>query len=266
ATDFGIMKTNDNGFISSFIEKPNRELLPQWISEVSDEMKKEQRVYLASMGIYIFNRKLLFDLLQKEKADATDFGREIIPQSIDARRVAAYQYEGYWTDIGNITSFFEANLALTDEVPRFNLFDNRRFIYTHARMLPPSKISGSTMKETMIAEGCIIHASTIERAVIGNRSRIGKDSTIVNSYIMGNDYFETIEEITKAMNDGKPLMGIGNRCYIRNAIIDKNCRIGNEVRINGGIHLADADDKLLTVKEGIVVVKKDAVIPNGFSI
>jgi len=266
ATDFGIMKTNRRGFISSFIEKPNRELLPQWISDVSNEMKKEERLYLASMGIYIFNRKLLYDLLMKEKVGATDFGKEIIPQSIDACRVAAYQYEGYWTDIGNITSFFEANLALADEVPRFNLFDNKRFIYTHARMLPPSKISGSSLKETVIAEGCIIHASNIERAVIGNRSRIGKDSSIVNSYIMGNDYFETIEEISKAMNEGKPLMGIGGRCYIRNAIIDKNCRIGNEVRINGGSHLPDVDTELLTVKEGIVVVKKDAVIPNGFSI
>jgi glucose-1-phosphate adenylyltransferase len=266
APDFGIMKTNDDGFISSFIEKPKKELLPQWVSEVSEEMKTAKRLYLASMGIYIFNRKLLRDLLLKENSEATDFGKEIIPLSIDKLKVAGYQYEGYWTDIGNIPSFFEANLALTDEVPLFNLFDNKRFIYTHPRMLPTSKISGTTMEATIIAEGCIVRANRIERAVIGNRSRIGVGTTIVNSYLMGNDFFETLEEIARALAEGKPPMGVGDRCYIHNTIIDKNCRIGNDVRIMGGNHLPDADTDLLTIKSGIVVIKKDAVLPNGFTI
>ena len=201
-----------------------------------------------------------------EQKESTDFGKEIIPQSIGKLKLLSYQHEGYWTDIGNISSFFDANLSLTDEVPQFNLFDSKRSIYTHARMLPPAKVSGTTLKATMIADGCIIRASTIERAVIGTRTRIGKGSSVVNSYIMGNDSYETLEEIARAKEEGKPIMGIGDNCYIRNAIIDKNCRIGNDVQIMGGTHIPDGDTDILTVKDGIVVVKKDAVIPDGFAI
>src|SRR6185503_8182450 len=136
--------------------------LPEWVSETGDLMKVKGRNYLASMGIYIFNRKLLFDLLTTEYPDATDFGKEIIPQSIEKYKVASYQYEGYWTDIGNTYSFFEANLNLTADLPEFNLFDNSKAIYTRARMLPPAKISGTTLEKTLIAEGCIINASRIE--------------------------------------------------------------------------------------------------------
>jgi glucose-1-phosphate adenylyltransferase len=266
APEFGILKSDDENAITSFIEKPKKELLPEWVSDTGDEMKAQGRNYLASMGIYIFNRKLLFDLLNIDKKDATDFGKEIIPHCIDKYKVVSYQYGGYWTDIGNIYSFFEANLALTLEIPLFNLFDNRNVVYSRARMLPPAKISGTTLERTLIAEGCIINASRVENSVIGIRSRIGQGSTIVSCYMMGSDYYETLDELSHNAQRQVPKLGIGDRCYIRNVIIDKNCRIGNDVRINGGSHLADADHSLYTVKDGIVVLKKGAVLPDGFVI
>jgi glucose-1-phosphate adenylyltransferase len=266
APEFGILKTNDQNDITSFIEKPAKELLPEWVSDTGAEMKQQGRNYLASMGIYIFNRKLLFSLLEEEKKDATDFGKEIIPTSIEKYKVISYQYEGYWTDIGNIYSFFEANLALTDELPPFNLFDNQKVVYSRARMLPPAKISGTTLEKTIVAEGSIISASRIENSVVGIRSRIGHGSTVVSCYIMGNDYYETLAEIEHNTERGIPKIGIGERCYFKNVIVDKNCRIGNDVRINGGEHLTPTDHALYTVKDGIVVIKKGAILPNGFSI
>ncbi len=266
ATEFGILKSNEDHLITSFIEKPKRDLLADWVSDTGAEMQAKGRIYLASMGIYIFNRKLLFDLLNDIYKDATDFGKEIIPHSIEKHKVLSYQYDGYWTDIGNIHSFFEANLALTADVPEFNLFDNQKAVYTRARMLPPAKISGTTLEKTIIAEGCIINASRIENSVVGIRTRIGSGTTVVSSYIMGSDFFETMEDMKNSTSRGIPKIGIGERCYIRNTIIDKNCRIGNDVRINGGIHLENADHSLYTVKEGIVVVKKGAILPDGFVI
>lgn len=265
APEFGILKSGD-GLIKSFIEKPKKELLADWVSDTGEEMKAQGRNYLASMGIYIFNTKLLYDLLRNEYKDATDFGKEIIPNSIEKYKVASYQYEGYWTDIGNIYSFFEANLDLTKDIPLFNLFDNDRNIYTRPRMLPPAKISGTTLEKALIAEGSIIHASRLENSVIGIRSRIGNGSTVVSTYMMGNDYYETLNDIVDVSSNGLPLLGVGDRCYIKNAILDKNVRIGNDVRINGGTHLENVDHALYTVKDGIVVVKKGAVIPNGFVI
>ncbi|MEY2835033.1 MAG: hypothetical protein RLZZ557_695 [Bacteroidota bacterium] len=266
ATEFGIMKKGDDGIISSFIEKPSMKLLEDWESNTGEAMKKQGRNYLASMGIYIFGRKVLFDLLQDEFKDATDFGKEIIPYSISKHNVVSYQYEGYWTDIGNIHSFFEANLALTQDMPEFNLFDNDKSIYTRPRMLPPAKISGTTLEKTIIAEGCIINASRVEHSVLGIRTRIGYGTTVVSCYIMGTDFFETLDEMNNSERNGLPKLGIGERCYIKNAIIDKNCRIGNDVRINGGVHLPNGDHSLYTIKDGIVVVKKGAVIPDGFVI
>jgi glucose-1-phosphate adenylyltransferase len=259
ATGFGILKANDENVITSFIEKPDASLLPEWTSEVSEDMKNQGRNYLASMGIYIFNRDLLIELMKNP--DTIDFGKEIIPQSIDAHKTLSYQYEGYWTDIGTVESFFEANLGLTDSIPQFDLYDNNRRIYTHARMLPTTKVTGTLLDKAVVSEGCIISATKIERSVIGIRSRIGKESTIINTYMMGNDYFETLEEINK--NKIEILMGIGERCFIKNCIIDKNCRIGDDVKINGGPHLEDIETDTYCVKDGIVVVKKDAIIPKN---
>lgn len=260
ATSFGIMKTNEENVITSFIEKPSLDLLPDWTSEVSPKMKAEGKHYLASMGIYIFNRDLLIKLMANP--ETIDFGKEIIPQSIGSHKTISYQYEGYWTDIGNIDSFFEANLGLTDSIPKFNLYDRLQRIYTRARILPTSKIAGSELDRAVIAEGCIIHADRIEKSVIGIRSRIGKGTSVISTYMMGSDSYESLEDIEQ--NNIETLMGIGERCHVQNAIIDKNCRIGDDVTINGGDHLKDDETDTYFVKDGIVVIKKGATIPSGF--
>ncbi len=264
APEFGILKTDEENFISSFIEKPSVDILPEWVSDTGVIMQHQGRNYLASMGIYIFNKQVLNTLLKDRYPNATDFGKEIIPNSIAEFKVSSYQYEGYWTDIGNIHSFFEANLALTQDIPLFNLFDNNNVVYTRARMLPPAKISGTTLEKTLIAEGSIINASRLEHCVVGIRSRIGYGTTVVSSYIMGNDFYETLEVMEESVKKGIPKIGIGERCYIKDAIIDKNCRIGNDVRIIGGPHLENSDHPLYSVKDGIVVVKKGAILNDGF--
>ncbi|MBC5842001.1 glucose-1-phosphate adenylyltransferase [Flavobacterium sp. F-380] len=264
APEFGILKTNSDNCIESFIEKPANELLPDWESDVSDQMKAEGKHYLASMGIYIFNRKLLVDLMSNP--DTKDFGKEIIPQAVGNKKILSYQYEGYWTDIGNIDSFFEANIGLTDDVPKFNLFDNDNKIFTRPRLLPPSKFNKTMLDKSIMSEGCIVNAKEIKGSVIGIRARIGQGTIIENSYIMGNDFYQSIEEMENDLDSGRMLVGIGERCFISNALVDKNCRIGNDVQIKGGKHLADASEELYAIKEGIVVIKKGAVIPNNFTI
>ncbi|PSG90334.1 glucose-1-phosphate adenylyltransferase [Aurantibacter aestuarii] len=261
ATSFGILKTNDENVITSFIEKPDASVLPEWSSDVSDEMKAQNRNYLASMGIYIFNRELLIELMKNP--DTIDFGNEIIPQSINKVKVLSYQFEGYWTDIGNIDSFFEANIGLTDDIPQFDLYDRDNSVYTRARILPTSKISGTRLEKAVIAEGCIINAESITKSVIGIRSRIGDESVISNTYMMGSDYYQTLDEIE---NDTIVAKGIGKRCHISYAILDKNCSIGNNVIIKGGKHLKDEETDNYLIKDGIVVIKKNAVIPNGFQL
>jgi len=266
APEFGILKTDTDNYITAFIEKPAKELLPVWESETGPEMKAQGRKYLASMGIYIFNRKLLFDQLLEDKREATDFGKEIIPGSINTGKVVSFQYDGYWTDIGNIYSFYEANLALTLEIPPFNLFDNNKSIFSRARMLPPMKIGKTLVEHSILAEGSIIDASRIVSSVIGIRTRIGKGTEIISSYIMGSDYYETIPEMAHSLERNIPKLGIGENCKIENAIVDKDCRIGNNVSITGGTHLADTDHALYTVKDGIIVIKKRAILPDGFVI
>ncbi len=266
APEFGILKSDSDNVITTFIEKPSKELLGDWVSDTGEVMQSKGRNYLASMGIYVFNKEVLFQLLNEIHPVATDFGKEIIPDSIANYKVLSYQYDGYWTDIGNIYSFFEANIALTDDIPPFNLFDSTQTVYTRSRMLPPAKISGTMVNKAIIAEGSIIHAAAITQSVIGIRSRIGKDSIIKNSYIMGCDYYETIEQIQAKNKKGQPILGIGERCVIEDAIVDKNCSIGNDVHIKGGAHLEKTEHPLYTIKDGIIVIKKGAVIPNGFMI
>ncbi len=263
APDFGILKTNSQQEITSFIEKPSTDQLSGWSSEVSPEMKDKGRIYLASMGIYIFNRDLLIQLMSNP--DTKDFGKEILPQAIGTHKIHSYEYSGYWTDIGNIDSFFEANLGLTDPVPEFNLFDSANRIYTRPRILPPTKISGETVLDrSIVAEGCIIDSTKIVRSVIGIRSRIGKDSQISNSYLMGNDWYQNMGETDTMDANHEINIGIGERCVIDNTIVDKNCRIGDDVVLKGGSHLTDQNNDLFTVKDGIIVVKKGAVLPDGF--
>jgi glucose-1-phosphate adenylyltransferase len=262
ATGFGIMKVDDAGNIPRFIEKPKADQLPDWVSEVSAANKKRGRQYMASMGIYIFSRKALEDLFE-EYPTAMDFGKEIIPAAIEGgRKVAAYQYEGYWTDIGTIRSFFDANLELTDHIPSFNLFDSRQRVYTRGRMLPPAKFYGGTqLNRALIAEGSIIHARLIDGSIIGLRSRIGENTVIKDTIVMGNDSYQTLQEM--ASDPTNIPMGVGDYCQIEHAILDKDCRIGNNVVIKGGDHLPDSDHDAYVVRDGVVVVKKGAVIPEG---
>ena len=260
APEFGILKTNEQNIITSFIEKPNKDILSDWESNTGKEMQDNGRNYLASMGIYIFSRKILFQLLNDDYPNAKDFGKEIIPHSIEKCKINSYQYAGYWTDIGNIYSFFEANIDLTKPIPAFNLFDSTNNIYTRSRMLPPAKINGATIIDSIIAEGSIILAERIENSVIGIRSRIGQGSIIKSTYIMGNDHYQTIQQI--AHNEANNIInkGIGKNCFIENTIIDKEVKIGNNVIIKGGPHLKDGDFAEYTIKDGIVVIKKLAVI------
>jgi glucose-1-phosphate adenylyltransferase len=264
APEFGILKTNSESCIESFIEKPAKELLPDWESDVSEQMKSEGKHYLASMGIYIFNRKLLVDIMSNK--ETKDFGKEIIPHAVGNKKILSYQYEGYWTDIGNIDSFFEANIGLTDDLPKFNLFDNDNKIFTRPRLLPPSKFQKTMIDKSLISEGCILNAKEINRSVIGIRSRIGEGTIIQNCYVMGNDFYQNIDDMNEDLKTGKQLVGIGERCFISNALVDKNCRIGNDVYINGGNHLEDFSNELYAIKDGIVVIKKGAVIPDNYII
>lgn len=263
ATGFGILKSDEHNHITSFIEKPNTAQLVDWSSEVSEHLKGEGREYLASMGIYVFSKGVLKSML--EENSGMDFGKEIIPDAIESVKVLSYQYEGYWTDIGTIGSFYEANIGLTDDIPAFNLFD-KNTVFTRPRMLPPSKISGTTLMNSVISDGCIIQADKVDRSVIGVRSRIGTGSVMRGTYMMGSDYYEDFRDMDEARKKNIPVVGVGERCYIENAILDKNCRIGNDVRINGGVHLVDTNQSTYAIVDGIVVVKKNAVIPNGTTI
>ncbi|MCU0383761.1 MAG: glucose-1-phosphate adenylyltransferase [Cyclobacteriaceae bacterium] len=260
--EFGILKTDERSFITSFVEKPNAQEILNWKSEVSEAMQAEKRFYLASMGIYVFDRDLLVELMNDETTN--DFGKEIIPQSISKYPVLSYPFEGYWTDIGNIRSFYEANLGFTDPLPDFNLFDNKKKIYTNARILPTSKITDSRISDSVIADGCIIHAEKIEHSVVGIRSRIGKGSILKRTYMMGSDAYQSLKEIE--VNKDKILMGVGENCHIENAIIDKNCCIGNNVTLIGGTHLPNQENDMLVVSGGIIVVKKEVIIPAGYTL
>jgi len=265
APEFGIMKVRKDGMIDTFIEKPAKDLLPQWKSAVDPINRKKGKEYLASMGIYIFNKKALYELFQENPA-ATDFGKGIIPAAIKSSyRVASYQYNGYWTDIGNIRSFFEANLELTDVVPKFNLFEDKKPVYTRQRSLAPTKIMGTTIKGCIVADGSVLLGKRLEKAVIGIRSRIGKGTVIKKAIIMGNDFYQSWKEIVLEKDQNIPL-GIGENCYLENVIVDKNVRIGNNVTIKGGTSLANMDHPDYAIVDGIIVLKKNAHIGHNVKI
>lgn len=263
ATAFGIMKVASDNSISSFIEKPAENLLPNWTSEVPKEFADKGKHYLASMGIYIFKKEVLKKLLFEDYKSATDFGKEIIPNSIDNNyRVFSYPFDDYWDDIGDIRSFFDANIALTKPNPAFNLFHKNFGIYTRSRQLPPSKIFGTQLLEAYITEGCLIYADLLQNTIVGVRSRIGSQSVIVNTYIMGNDRFQ----FTVDIKPDEIHMGIGSNCFIKNAILEKHVYIGNDVTIIGDDSLEDMETELYTIRKGIVVIHKHAVIPHGTKI
>ena len=260
ASAFGIMKVAADGVISNFIEKPDANILPQWASEVEQKYADQGREYLASMGIYIFNRKLLYAMLEEHESEH-DFGKGIIPLCIEeGRKIVSHPFDGYWTDIGTIRSFFDANLALTDPLPMFNLYDNEQIVYSRARMLSPSKMYGTRCERALVADGCIIHADLLQRSIVGVRSRIGPGAVLKNVYYMGQDYYQDISEVLRS---DKIPMGIGDNSYVENAIIDRNCCIGKNVVIKGSFDLEETENDVYCVKDGIVVVRKNAVIPDG---
>lgn len=262
ATSFGILKTDEKNFIHSFIEKPSKEALKGWDSQVSKQMENENRNYLASMGIYIFNRETLDKLLTD--TETIDFGKEIIPQSIaSGTKVFSYAYEGYWEDIGTIKAFYNANLALTNPNSKLSLFDKNSPILTRPRVLPPSRIDVTFMKRALIGEGSIIAAESLENTIVGIRSRIGKGTIIKNAYIMGANYYQTEQEIQESITNKQPCLGIGKNCFIERAVIEKNCHIGNNVIICGNEKLQDQETESYVIRDGIIVVKNGVKIADN---
>lgn len=262
ATSFGIMKVQADGTIDNFIEKPSKDEVHAWKSPLPEKYTSEGKDYLASMGIYVFNKDVMEKLFD-ENEGANDFGKEIIPYAVGSGdyKVNSYSYDGYWADIGTISSFLEANLRLTGFLPEFHLYDNINKVYTHARMLAPSKFFGTKVNFGLISDGCIVHADEVTRTVLGIRSRIGQRTIIRDSIVMGNDYYQTLEDLNDLPDNA--LLGIGNDCFIQNAILDKNARIGHGVRIFGDPSLEDTETDTYCIREGIIIVKKGASIPNG---
>ena len=267
ATKFGIMKVDETDRIQHFIEKPTTSQLPDWIYAGKQKHRQQRAVYLASMGIYLFKKAVLIKLLTAHTS-ANDFGKEIIPIAIQANyKVSAFQFKGYWTDIGTIKSYMKANLALTDSIPSFNLFDNSKKIYTRARSLPPATIRKSLLDRVILGDGCIIEGAFIEKVVIGVRSRIGKGTTIKHSIILGNDKYESLPKEDYLKKNVESLcLGVGENCYIENTIIGKNCCIGADVYLKGGKDLKEEETSLYCVRDGIIIIKENAILPDGFSL
>ncbi len=269
ASSFGLMKMDDNGRIVDFSEKPKGDALKKMqvdtsILGLNAEQAKESP-YIASMGIYVFNKKALRDLLTNNP-EQTDFGKEIIPASAKDYNLQAYLFKGYWEDIGTIEAFYEANLALNRQPrPRFSFYDEKAPIYTRARNLPPTKVLNCNVTESMISEGCIIKDCRINNSVLGIRSRIESDCTIEDSLLMGADFYESPETRQSLIDEGKTPVGIGKGSIVRRAIIDKNARIGRNVIIANkeGIEESNREDDGFYIRNGIVVVIKNAVIPDG---
>ena len=252
ASRFGILKVESDGRISSFVEKPkDPEVQKRFISRAHDE----ERPFLGSMGIYLFKTSVLIDLLTNFP-DHDDFGGDIIPEAIKSLKVFGYDFDGYWEDIGTIRSFYETNLKLTSSNPPFNFYDPKAPIYTHARFLPGSIVEDSRLQDVLLAEGSRIRKAEITHSVVGVRSQIAEGTVIRDSIIMGADYY------TPKRHPEVPI-GIGRNCHIESAIIDKNAQIGDNVVIKPFPDDKDIDHELYSVRDGIVVIAKDTVIPSG---
>ena len=252
ASRFGILKVESDGRISSFVEKPkDPEVQKNFISRLHDE----ERPFLGSMGIYLFKTKVLFDLLTGFP-DHDDFGGEILPEAIKSLNVFGFDFDGYWEDIGTIRSFYETNLKLTSSNPPFNFYDPKAPIYTHARFLPGSTVEDSQLKDVLIAEGCRVRKAEITHSIVGIRSQIAEGSVIRDSILMGADYY------TPKKQPEIPI-GIGRNCRIESAILDKNVQIGDGVVIKSFADSPDLDHELYFIRDGIVVIAKDTVIPPG---
>ncbi|MFO0898597.1 MAG: glucose-1-phosphate adenylyltransferase [Pirellulales bacterium] len=271
AKSLGIMRVDEQGKVEGFLEKPQTneecELVkmdPSWIDRHG--IPSRGRDLLASMGIYLFNRDTLVELL--EKTNYHDFGREIFPASIRSRRVMVHLFDGYWEDIGTIKSFYQANLDLATPNPPFDLASAVAPLYSRARFLPPTQIDGATVKGSLLADGCTIgEGAVIENSVIGLRCKIGRDVVIRNSVLMGSDYYETPEALASGRDCGRPPLGIGDGSLIDGAIIDKNCHIGRRVKVTNRLGVETSEDSpQAVVCDGIVVVPKEATLPDNWSL
>ncbi|GAB4457886.1 MAG: glucose-1-phosphate adenylyltransferase [Elainellaceae cyanobacterium] len=269
ASDFGLMKIDKDGRIIDFYEKPKGDALKQMQVDTTvlglTPEKAKLKPYIASMGIYVFEKQVMFDLLRRSP-DQTDFGKEIIPSSAKDYNLQAYLYNGYWEDIGTIRSFYDANLALTQQPqPPFSFYDEKAPIYTRGRSLPPSKLLDCTITESMIGEGCILKNCQVHHSVLGIRTRIESGCVIQDTLIMGSDFYQPLAERSNNCDDGKVPLGIGANTTIRGAIVDKNACIGCDVKILNKDHVEEAarEEYGFYIRNGIVVVLKGATIPDG---
>lgn len=272
ASSFGLMKIDDSGRVVDFLEKPKGDALRQMQVDTStlglspDQAK--EKPYIASMGIYVFKRQVLIDLL-KNNLEQTDFGKEIIPSAAKDHNVQAYLFDDYWEDIGTMESFYDANLALTEQPrPAFSFYDEDAPIYTRARFLPPTKLLDCQVTESIIGDGCILKNCQVHHSVLGIRTRISAGCVIRDALLMGADYYERFEARQSARQevvDEEMPIGIGSNTTIQRAIVDKNARIGSNVQIVNKDHVEEADreDQGFYIRNGIVVVQKNAVIANG---
>lgn len=272
ASDFGLMKVDGTGRVVDFSEKPKGEALDRMKVDTSmlglDEGEAEKKPFIASMGIYVFKKEVLVNLLN-QSPEQTDFGKEIIPSSAKDYNIQAFLFDNYWEDIGTIESFYDANLALTRQPqPPFSFYDKAAPIYTRARYLPPTKLLNCQVTESIIGEGCIIKDCQIHHSVLGIRSRIESGCTIEDTLIMGADYYEQFAERQSGLENGGTPLGIGEGTTIRRAIVDKNARIGRNVRIinKDAVEEADRESQGFYIRNGVVVILKNAVIPDGFEI
>ena len=255
AASLGIMKVNNNGQVVKFVEKPSSNSALDGL-----EISNNSDLYLASMGIYIFKMSVLKSLLEENKE--SDFGKHIIPGSIKLKRVFSHIFNGYWEDIGTIRSFWSANLGLTEPLPKFSFYDADNLIYTRMRYLPPSKINSCELIQSLISDGCILSGQRIWRSVIGLRSVVGEGSVIEESILMGADFYQHNKE---SHSTGIEL-GIGENCIIKKTILDKNVRIGDGVTITPDNKPDNLDDQLYCIRDGIVIIPKNTVIPSGTNI
>jgi glucose-1-phosphate adenylyltransferase len=268
AQSLGLMQINAERRIVRFVEKPkdpavleSMKLDPASYARLGIEGDEE--FYLASMGIYVFNRDVMIHLLDN---NLTDFGKHIIPGAIETHRVFSYIFQGYWEDIGTIRSFFEANLDVTSELPRFNFFDMSSPIYTRPRFLPGSKINGAQIDHAIISDGCILNRSTISHSIIGIRSIVGAGSEVHRTILLGCDYYESQASIINNEMMGKPRIGVGQNTRIENAIVDKNARIGDNVVISPSGKPENFDHPLYYIRDGVVIIPKNGAIPHGMLI
>jgi len=265
APSLGIMQMDAEQRLVRCVEKPQApELLDGLVLDKTSVfrlgLEGDQEYFLASMGIYLFNREVLFRALDN---DFADFGKHIIPAAIPGQRAFAYVFQGYWEDIGTIRSFFEANLNLTSDLPRFNFFDMTAPIYTRPRFVPASKVNGASIDHAIISDGCIISHCHISNSVIGVRSLVDIGSHLTRTVVMGADYYESPDALAANAAADRPRIGIGKRTRIDEAIIDKNARIGDDCVITPHGKPETADHPLYYIRDGIVIIPKDTVVPNG---